>query len=383
MKIHSDNIYYAGTFKDTIDFDPGPDSLKIWMHPNGINDAFVSKLKSASGLLNNPLPDADFSAMDTSPCIGSFNVFTDQSVYASTWDWKFTPATITYLNHTSSSSMQPAVTFNSAGDYMVKLTVTNSSGLDSMVKTAYIKVPVSTIPFISILATDTIICDSELVVFTSDTLNGGSSPSYHWKINQTNVGTSSSLSSHHLKNNDTITCMFTSSARCALPTQVVSKRVVMKVNPVPAVPFINKMNNVLSCDLGGVSYTWYFNNAVINGANSQSYTVTQNGTYNVEVTNPEGCSSISANFSVTNTGIAGVKNESGFTMYPNPSGSVIYLECTREGNDRTFTISDAVGAIVLKGTTNGQRTQVDIAHLAKCLYFVQLEGGNVLKLVKQ
>jgi hypothetical protein len=92
------------------------------------------ELSSAGGA-----PVANFSADNTSPGVGQTVVFTDASTNSPTsWSWSFSPTTVTYVDGTSSSSQNPHVTFDAAGDYSVTLTASNGSGSDDEVKNNYI-----------------------------------------------------------------------------------------------------------------------------------------------------------------------------------------------------------------------------------------------------
>jgi PKD repeat protein len=89
-------------------------------------------------------PVANFTASNTTPCIGSTVTLTDISTNTPTsWAWTFSPTTVTYVGGTTSASQNPQVQFNAAGPYTVTLVATNTSGNDSEVKTAYIS-PITT-----------------------------------------------------------------------------------------------------------------------------------------------------------------------------------------------------------------------------------------------
>ncbi len=82
-------------------------------------------------------PFADFEADQTNVMIGESVNFTDMSINDPTiWSWKFfggTPAAY-------SGQDPPAITYNSAGTYNVKLTVSNDLGSNFVTKTDYINV---------------------------------------------------------------------------------------------------------------------------------------------------------------------------------------------------------------------------------------------------
>ncbi|MFZ4520490.1 MAG: T9SS type A sorting domain-containing protein [Bacteroidales bacterium] len=84
-------------------------------------------------------PVADFVASTTSPIVGTQVDFTDLSTNSPTsWNWSFSPATIIYLNGTTTASQNPQVQFTAAGSYTVTLTATNALGSDPETKTNYI-----------------------------------------------------------------------------------------------------------------------------------------------------------------------------------------------------------------------------------------------------
>ncbi len=86
-------------------------------------------------------PTSDFTADNTTPVVGETVTFTDLTINDPTsWFWTFTPATVTYLNGTSSTSQNPVVSFNAAGTYDVELYTENANGSDTETKTGYITV---------------------------------------------------------------------------------------------------------------------------------------------------------------------------------------------------------------------------------------------------
>ena len=72
------------------------------------------------------------------------------------------------------------------------------------------------------------ICSGTNVTFTANPFNGGSSPSYQWKVNGTNVGTGTIYSSTSLADADQVTCTLSSSCSATAPT---SNVIAMIVNP--------------------------------------------------------------------------------------------------------------------------------------------------------
>lgn len=86
-------------------------------------------------------PVADFEVTNTTNCFGTQVTINDLSYFnPATWQWSFTPNTVTYVNGTNQNSSEPDVQFNSLGTYSVSLIVTNSYGSDTLIKTNYITI---------------------------------------------------------------------------------------------------------------------------------------------------------------------------------------------------------------------------------------------------
>jgi PKD repeat protein len=91
--------------------------------------------------LNNVAPIANFIADDINPGIGQPVNFTDLSSNGPTsWDWSFSPSTVTYTGGTDATSENPQIEFDAQGLYTVTLTASNAYGSDIEVKTDYINV---------------------------------------------------------------------------------------------------------------------------------------------------------------------------------------------------------------------------------------------------
>ncbi|GDX51123.1 hypothetical protein LBMAG27_01700 [Bacteroidota bacterium] len=68
------------------------------------------------------------------------------------------------------------------------------------------------------------------VTFTATPTNGGTTPSYQWKIGTTNVGTNSATyTTTSLVNGNVVSCVMTSNATCASPTTATSNSITMTV----------------------------------------------------------------------------------------------------------------------------------------------------------
>ena len=111
------------------------DRLKPWLDPG---NSGVSYLDGYDPNAVNP-PIANFVANVTDPSSGQTVNFTDLSTNIPTsWSWSFSPSTVTYVGGTNSSSQNPQVQFNTAGNYTVELAVSNAYGNDTETKVDYI-----------------------------------------------------------------------------------------------------------------------------------------------------------------------------------------------------------------------------------------------------
>ena len=120
-------------------------------------------------------PIANFSANQTNIPTGGQVQFTDLSTGTPTsWSWSFpggTPATSTLQN-------PPLIIYNTAGQYNVSLTVTNSFGTNTNTKTNYITVINSILPMADFTASLTAITTGAMIQFTD--LSTGTPTSWSW-----------------------------------------------------------------------------------------------------------------------------------------------------------------------------------------------------------
>ena len=84
---------------------------------------------------------------------------------------------------------------------------------------------------VSIAASANPVCAGTSVTFTATPTNGGTTPSYQWKVNGTNVGTDNPVYSYIPTNGDIVTCVLTSNATCATDNPATSNPITMTVNP--------------------------------------------------------------------------------------------------------------------------------------------------------
>ncbi|HET9279143.1 MAG TPA: hypothetical protein VFN95_13190, partial [Flavitalea sp.] len=86
-------------------------------------------------------------------------------------------------------------------------------------------------PSVSISQSPTTICSGTIVTFTASPVNGGSAPTYQWKVNDINVGNNSNTYTPSTPvNGNVVKVIMTSSLGCANPLSATSNSITMVVN---------------------------------------------------------------------------------------------------------------------------------------------------------
>jgi tRNA pseudouridine-54 N-methylase len=107
-------------------------------------------------------------------------------------------------------------------------------------------------------------CIGDAVVFTATPTNGGSIPSYQWKVDGVNQGTNAAIfTSSTVANNAAVTCVLTSNALCAITTTAISNNVTITRNPLvtPTISIAQTKGNNPSCISESLTFTATSTNA--------------------------------------------------------------------------------------------------------------------------
>ncbi|WP_182492911.1 T9SS type A sorting domain-containing protein, partial [Flavobacterium gossypii] len=304
--------------------------------------------------------------------------------------------------------------------------------------------PVACTPSVAINASATSICQGQSVVFTATPTNGGTAPSYQWKVNGNNVGTNSpSYTSTTLANGSSVTCVMTSNASCASPLTGTSNAVVMNVSA-PVVPAFTQVAPICSggsftlpaTSNNGITGTW---SPGMNTAATTTYTFTPNtgqcastATMTVTVTSINTATSVqgstitaaatgaayqwincannqpingatnasytaSGNGSyaviVTQNGCSATSNcvqitnldvdtfeQNRLKIYPNPATHQLFIQL----NEATeIVIVDMTGKTIQQESLKAGNNAVDVSSLASGMYFIKSVSGANAKFVKK
>jgi len=133
-------------------------------------------------------------------------------------------------------------------------------------------------------------------------------------------------------------------------------------------PIISVDSFTLRTATSYATYQWLLNGAIIPGATDSTYTVTENGKYQVIVSNEHGCIDTSGVYKITNvTGINKISRLAGkIQIYPNPAHDIIYINTPIAVNLYLCSIQGKV----LKQVKKSNR--VSLQGLAEGIYFLQI-----------
>jgi hypothetical protein len=151
-------------------------------------------------------------------------------------------------------------------------------------------------------------------------------------------------------------------------------------NPLPDQPVITQVGDQLTAS-GTGTFQWLLGGNVIDGATGDTYLPTENGNYNVTITDANGCSSTSDAFAYISTGIVPVRGE-GFVLYPNPTSGLVYLKAPTVMDGARISVLDATGRTVVDRSINSGNTTIDLRTQEAGLYFVRLLNGGVPTIVR-
>ena len=115
-----------------------------------------------------------------------------------------------------------------AGTYRIVATNTTTSCINNMTSTATVVVNPTVTPAVTI-GGGTTVCNGAMASLTATTVNGGTAPTYQWRVNGVLSGTSSSFS-YMPATGDIVTAKLTSNATCASPA-IVSVNTSIAVQP--------------------------------------------------------------------------------------------------------------------------------------------------------
>ncbi len=228
------------------------------------------------------------------------------------------------------------------------------------------------------------VCDGTSVTFTATPLNGGTSPSYQWQLNDTNVGSNNPVYINSaLKQGDQITCIVTTSETCQTGSPATSNTIIMVVNPIlPVSVSITANPSGAICEgtqvtftaspvNGGSSpvYQWKLNSINV-GSNASTYnnaSLKQGDVITCVLTSSETCQSGSPATSNALTMQVNPILPASVTISASPAGTIcsgteVTFTATPVNGGTTPTYQWYKGATLISGATGATLVTSDLAH---------------------
>lgn len=219
------------------------------------------------------LPVSLFIAASANPvCMGTVVTFTAIPVNGGT-----APIFSWFVNSSPIGNSSPTFAYSPSDNDVVKCILTSSFGCASGNPATSNLITMNVPPVLPVSATVSAsanpVCSGNSVTFTVTVANAGPSPSYQWKVNGNNMGSSNPVLIYIPENNDVITCNVTSSSTCTMGQTSVSYPFTMTVNPLQPVSLLLSASSNPSCLGALVTFTA----TPSNGGTAPAYQWTVNG----------------------------------------------------------------------------------------------------------
>jgi len=181
---------------------------------------------------------------------------------------------------------------------------------------------------------------------------------------------------------DTFTVAYTNISGCTS----VSQPSIVAVHPLPPTPTVSFSNDTLysSIQSGNYIYQWHLFGVPITGATQFYHKAIQIGSYNVMITDSNGCWTGSQTFYINALGIDGIPGKAGDTIliYPNPTtGAVAIVTYTLLNLPIDVVVTDMLGrrlaSYSIKPENNYGHIKISVAEYASAMYmFTFSRNGN-------
>lgn len=278
--------------------------------------------------------------------------------------------------------------YTDAGTYKIMATNTATSCTSAMNDSASIAINPLLTPSVTVNATTGAnICAGVMATYTPTAVNGGSSPTYEWKVNGATMGYGASFR-YAPANNDSISVILTSNALCATPTTADSKMIMtVNSNATPSVS-VAATGGSKVCPgqtstftatpvFGGTApaYTWRVNGLIV-GTNSPAFSYVANDSDVVFCTMASNFACRTSDFVLSNNVIITVdapimpsfiiEAEPGTTIN---SGEPLTLKAVITNDSPvSVTYQWSVNGVAIAGATNAEYTSATLRNfdVVKC-----------------
>ncbi|MBS4058904.1 MAG: BspA family leucine-rich repeat surface protein [Bacteroidetes bacterium] len=238
---------------------------------------------------------------------------------------------------------------------------------------------------ISIQATANNVCEGTEVGFTAEPTNGGSDPTYQWKINGTNAGSNNSSFNYTPAHNDMVTVALTSSELCTTGNPASSNAISMVVYPLPDVSWTEFEPDTVcifwdpillygGLPSGGV----YSGNGVSNGYFNPTIAGVGEHSLTYQYTDTQNCSS-QASITIfvdycTNQNEKPLNFENVISIAPNPAcDEILIIMPSLNYFSKGYRIVAMNGEIIFDEKRElNHRSAIDLSRISSGLYYLYL-----------
>lgn len=256
---------------------------------------------------------------------------------------------------------------NAAGAYTI--VESNLCGSDTSVA---VILTADSLPIAVITASGTLsFCAGGDVVLTAPS---GNNYTWQWYLNGTTLATSQVITATQSGNYEVEVTNICGSA--------MSTFVTVTAYPLPAIPTIALSNDTLLATTSAGTLQWFYNGNAITGATYDFFVPSQNGNYTLMFTDANGCSAMSAVFSMTTVGLETIFKQE-HNVFPNPFNNYLTIELPQTENAVIMTIE---GKQLWSGKLHQGRNVMNMQQFASGMYILQLNNENGItnyKLVKR
>jgi photosystem II stability/assembly factor-like uncharacterized protein len=268
----NDNANFSGTQRQLLGFKNIPATWNGYKYRCLVDGKYSRAFRMWNRTF--PPPDVTITASATSICYGTNVTFTaseNSGKRISLYRWQINGAD--YYTYTPKFTPSFYVTNNSEvrviaalNDDCSNITYDTSNVIVMTVTGGPASVTIST--------PASIVCTGAQVTFTAVPVNGGSNPTYKWRVNNFDVGTNSPVfTTNSLTSSSQVHVLMNTSMACAQPTSVTSNTISLTVqSPVP--PTVTISSNASSTCPGD---RVYFTASSTNGGSAPQYQWKKNG----------------------------------------------------------------------------------------------------------
>ncbi|MEO8086845.1 MAG: T9SS type A sorting domain-containing protein, partial [Bacteroidota bacterium] len=222
------------------------------------------------------------------------------------------------------------------------------------------------------------ICPGTCTDFTNLSVNA---TSFQWNFSGANPSSSTDLNPTNICYNTPGNYAVSLIATNAAGSDTITLNNFITVYPYPAPQGISQNGDTLFANAGVISYQWYQNGNIINGATDYFYVATESGNYNIVATDANGCEVEAAIFDV----IAGIHSEVGngshqLSIFPNPAEDMLSIFNVKPGMNQLKinsisiynTLGEMLFAVCLPIDKCRLPVEVDVSRLSSGLYYIEI-----------